>query len=38
MIVVGHSGRSAIRDWASGSTSRRVFTRAMCPVLVGRAR
>jgi nucleotide-binding universal stress UspA family protein len=38
MIVVGHRGRSAIRDWVSGSTSRRVFTHATCPVLVGRAR
>ena len=38
MIVVGHRGRSAIRDWVSGSTSRRVFTHATCPVLVVRAR
>ena len=38
MIVVGHRGRSAIRDWVSGSTSRRVVTHATCPVLVVRAR
>jgi nucleotide-binding universal stress UspA family protein len=38
LIVVGHRGRSAIRDWVSGSTSRRVFTHATCPVLVVRAR
>ena len=38
MIVVGHRGRSVIRDWVSGSTSRRVFTHATCPVLVVRAR
>ena len=38
MIVVGHRGRSAIRDWVSGSTSRRVLTHATCPVLVVRAR
>ena len=38
LIVVGHRGRSAIRDWMSGSTSRRVFTHAACPVLVVRAR
>ena len=38
MIVVGHRGRSAIRDWISGSTSRRVFTHATSPVLVVRAR
>jgi nucleotide-binding universal stress UspA family protein len=38
MIVVGHRGRSTIRDWVSGSTSRRVFTHATCPVLVVRAR
>lgn len=38
MIVVGHRGRSAIGDWVSGSTSRRVFTHATCPVLVVRAR
>jgi nucleotide-binding universal stress UspA family protein len=38
MIVVGHRGRSGIRDWESGSTSRRVFTHATCPVLVVRAR
>jgi nucleotide-binding universal stress UspA family protein len=38
MIVVGHRSRSAIRDWVSGFTSRRVFTHATCPVLVVRAR
>jgi nucleotide-binding universal stress UspA family protein len=38
LIVVGHRGRSLIRDWVSGSTSRRVFTHATCPVLVVRAR
>jgi nucleotide-binding universal stress UspA family protein len=38
MIVVGHRGRLAILDWVSGSTSRRVFTHASCPVLVVRAR
>jgi nucleotide-binding universal stress UspA family protein len=38
MIVVAHRGRSAIRDWVSGSTSRRVFTHATCPVLVVRTR
>lgn len=38
LIVVGHRGRSAIRDGLSGSTSRRVFTHATCPVLVVRAR
>jgi nucleotide-binding universal stress UspA family protein len=38
MVVVGHRGRSAIRNRVSGSTSRRVFTHAMCPVLVVRAR
>ena len=38
LIVVGHGGRSAIREWVSGSTSRRVVTHANCPVLVVRAR
>jgi nucleotide-binding universal stress UspA family protein len=38
MIVVRHRGRSAIQDWVSGSTSRRVFTHSPCPVLVVRAR
>lgn len=38
LIVVGHRGRSAIREWVSGSTSRRVVTHANCPVLVVRAR
>jgi nucleotide-binding universal stress UspA family protein len=38
LIVVGHRGRSAIREWVSGSTSRRLVTHAKCPVLVVRAR
>lgn len=38
LIVVGHRGRSAIREWVSGSTSRRIVTHAKCPVLVVRAR
>lgn len=38
LIVVGHRGRSAIREWMSGSTSRRIVTHATCPVLVVRAR
>jgi nucleotide-binding universal stress UspA family protein len=38
LIVVGHRGRSAIREWVSGSTSRRIVTHANCPVLVVRAR
>jgi nucleotide-binding universal stress UspA family protein len=38
LIVVGHRGRSAIREWVSGSTSRRIVTHARCPVLVVRAR
>jgi nucleotide-binding universal stress UspA family protein len=38
LIVVGHRGRSAIREWVTGSTSRRIFTHAKCPVLVVRAR
>lgn len=38
LIVVGHRGRSAIREWISGSTSRRIVTHAVCPVLVVRAR
>jgi nucleotide-binding universal stress UspA family protein len=38
LIVVGHRGRSAIREWVSGSTSRRVVSHATCPVLVVRAR
>lgn len=37
MIGVGHRGRSAIRDWVSGSASRRVLTHATCPALVVRA-
>jgi nucleotide-binding universal stress UspA family protein len=38
LIVVGQRGRSAIREWVSGSTSRRVVSHANCPVLVVRAR
>jgi nucleotide-binding universal stress UspA family protein len=38
LIVVGHRGRSAIREWVSGSTSRRVVSHANCPVLVVRPR
>ena len=38
LIVVGHRGRSAIAEWVSGSTSRRVVARAKGPVLVVRAR
>lgn len=38
LIVVGHRGRSAIREWVSGSTSRRVVAHATCRVLVVRAR
>jgi nucleotide-binding universal stress UspA family protein len=30
LIVVGHRGRSAIREWVSGSTSRRIVTHARC--------
>ncbi len=36
LIVVGHRGRSAIREWIFGSTSRRVVTHARCSVLVVR--
>lgn len=38
LIVVGHRGRSVIREWVSGSTSRRIVADANCPVLVVRAR
>lgn len=38
LIVVGHRGRSVVREWVSGSTSRRVVSHAQCPVLVVRAR
>lgn len=38
LIVVGHRGRSAIAEWVSGSTSRRVVSYARCPVLVVRSR
>jgi len=36
LIVVGHRGRSAIREWLFGSTSRRVVAHATCSVLVVR--
>jgi nucleotide-binding universal stress UspA family protein len=36
--VVGHRGRSALREWVSGSTSRRVVAHTSGRVLVGRAR
>ena len=37
-IGVGHKGRSTIRGWVSGSTSRRVIAHANRPILVVRAR
>jgi nucleotide-binding universal stress UspA family protein len=36
LIVVGHRGRSSIRRWLFGSTSRRVVAHAGCSVLVVR--
>jgi nucleotide-binding universal stress UspA family protein len=36
LIVVGHRGRSTIREWLFGSTSRRVVSHALCSVLVVR--
>ena len=36
LIVVGHRGRSAIREWLFGSTSRRIVAHATCSVLVVR--
>ena len=38
LIVVGHRGRSAMREWLFGSTSRRVVAHAPCSVLVARSR
>jgi nucleotide-binding universal stress UspA family protein len=38
LIVVGHRGRSPIREWVFGSTSRRIVGHARCSVLVVRAR
>jgi nucleotide-binding universal stress UspA family protein len=38
LIVVGHRGHSAIREWVFGSTSHRIVTHAACSVLVVRAR
>ena len=35
-LVVGHRGRSTIREWLFGSTSRRVVSHAACSVLVVR--
>ncbi len=36
LIVVGYKGRSGIRQWLFGSTSRRVVSYAPCSVLVVR--
>lgn len=36
LIVVGHRGRSPIREWLFGSTSRRIISYAPCSVLVVR--
>jgi nucleotide-binding universal stress UspA family protein len=36
LVVVGHRGRSTIREWLFGSTSRRVVSHAPCSVLVVR--
>jgi nucleotide-binding universal stress UspA family protein len=36
LIVVGHRGRSTIREWLFGSTSRRIVAHATCSVLVVR--
>ena len=36
LIVVGHRGRSAIREFLFGSTSRRIVSYATCSVLVVR--
>ena len=38
LIVVGHRGRSPIREWVFGSTSRRIVAHATCSVLVVRPR
>lgn len=38
VIVVGHRGRSLIREWIPGSTWRRIVGYATCSVLVVRAR
>ena len=37
LIVVGHRGRSRIREWISGSVSKRVVSHAPCSVLVVRS-
>jgi nucleotide-binding universal stress UspA family protein len=36
LIVVGHRGRSRIREWVFGSVSRRIVAYAPCSVLVVR--
>jgi nucleotide-binding universal stress UspA family protein len=36
LIVVAHRGRSPIREWLFGSTSRRIVSYAPCSVLVVR--
>ena len=36
LVVVGHRGRSAIREWLFGPTSRRVVSHAACSILVVR--
>ena len=36
LIAVGHRGRSPIREWLFGSTSRRVVSHATCSVLIVR--
>jgi len=38
LIVMGHRGRAAIREWLFGSTSWRVVARAHCSVLVVRGK
>ena len=38
LIVVGHRGRSAIKEWVFGSISRRIVAHAPCSVLVARPR
>jgi nucleotide-binding universal stress UspA family protein len=38
LIVVGHRGRSAIREWVFGSISRRIVAHAACSALVARPR
>ena len=38
LVVVGHRGRSRIREWVFGSVSRRIVNHAPCSVLVVRSR